>query len=166
MIANTFFFDRWTNYFYDALRRLILTRDPLGNMVRQEWCSCGGLEKLIDANGNSTRWERGAQERITKEVRADNAENRLLAVNNGTHRSEFTYDGLSRRVRIVEKDNSVVTSDHRFLWCDLELCEERDSTGATTTKRFFAQGEEQGTDDFFYTRDHLAAFAISPTPRK
>ena len=33
------------------------------------------------------------------------AENRLTAVNNGTHRSEFSYDGLSRRIRIVEKEN-------------------------------------------------------------
>lgn len=85
------------------------------------------------------------------------AENRLLAISNGTHRSEFTYDGLSRRVRIVEKDNSAVTSDHRFLWCELEPCEERDSTGAATTKRLFVQGEQHGTDNYVYTRDHLGS---------
>src|SRR6266568_3111703 len=39
------------------------------------------------------------------------AENRLTAVNNGTHRSEFSYDGLSRRIRIVEKTNGGITSD-------------------------------------------------------
>jgi len=43
------------------------------------------------------------------------AENRLVAVNQGTHRSEFTYDGESRRVRIVEKENGSVTSDKRYL---------------------------------------------------
>src|SRR5262249_27468287 len=85
------------------------------------------------------------------------AENRLTAVNNGTHRSEFSYDGLSRRIHIVEKDNSVVTTDTRFLWCGEELCEERDSTGGTVTKRFFPHGEQQGTDNFFYTRDHLGS---------
>ena len=85
------------------------------------------------------------------------AENRLIAVNNGTHRSEFSYDGLSRRIRIVEKENSVVTTDTRFLWCREELCEERDSTGAAVAKRLFPQGEQQGADTVFYTRDHLSS---------
>ena len=31
--------------------------------------------------------------------------NRLTAVNKGTHRTEFGYDGLDRRMRIVEKEN-------------------------------------------------------------
>src|SRR5262249_29385391 len=89
------------------------------------------------------------------------AENRLIAVNNGTHRSEFSYDGLSRRIRIIEKENSIVTTDTRFLWCGEELCEERDSMGGTTTKRFFPQGEQQGTDNFFYARDHLGSIRES-----
>jgi YD repeat-containing protein len=82
-------------------------------------------------------------------------ENRLLAVNTGSLRSEFTYDGYSRRVRIIEKDNAIPTNDMRFVWCEEEICEERDSTGATTTKRFFGQGEQQGTENFLYTHDHL-----------
>jgi RHS repeat-associated protein len=104
---------------------------------------------IFDPNGNETS-------DATRTFEWD-AENRLTAINNGTHRSEFTYDGLSRRARIVEKDNNVVTGDTRFLWCSEELCEERDSTGSTTTKRFFPQGEQQGTDTFFYTRDHLGS---------
>ena len=83
------------------------------------------------------------------------AENRLLAIESGTHRSEFTYDGRDRRVRIVEKVNGSTTTDHWYLWCELEICEERDSTGGTVTKRFFPQGEQQGTDHYFYTNDHL-----------
>jgi RHS repeat-associated protein len=85
------------------------------------------------------------------------AENRLLAVENGTHRSEFTYDGQSRRMRIVEKDSGSTSSDTVYLWCNLEICEERDSTGATANKRFFPQGEQQGSSAFFYTRDHLGS---------
>jgi len=102
-----------------------------------------------DANGNMTSDS-------TRTFEWD-AENRLLAVNNGTLRSEFTYDGLSRRIRIIEKNNAVETSNTRFLWCGEEICEERDSTGASTTKRFFAQGEQQGADTFFYKRDHLGS---------
>ena len=66
----------------------------------------------------------------------EKAANRLVGITNGTHVSEFTYDGLSRQVRILEKDNGSTVSDKRFVWCSTELCEERDSTGATVTKRF------------------------------
>jgi RHS repeat-associated protein len=85
------------------------------------------------------------------------AENRLLAIEEGTHRSEFTYDGQSRRVRIVEKDNGSTTSDVTYLWCGLEICEERDSTGVTPTRRSFSQGEQQGSTVFFYSKDHLGS---------
>ncbi len=69
------------------------------------------------------------------------AADRLTAIVLGSHRSEFTYDGLSRRVRITERDNGVVTSDHQVVWCGGAVCEERaiSSGGATVTKRFFAQ---------------------------
>ncbi|HYR83403.1 MAG TPA: RHS repeat-associated core domain-containing protein [Terriglobia bacterium] len=112
----------------------------------------------INASGSTKAFTHDSNGNVTSDGTRTfewDAENRLLAVNNGTHRSEFSYDGLSRRVRIVEKDNSVTTSDTRFLWCNLELCEERDSTGGTVTKRFFPQGEQQGADNFTYAQDHL-----------
>jgi RHS repeat-associated protein len=81
--------------------------------------------------------------------------NRLTAVEQGAHRTEFTYDGWSHRVRIVEKDNGAVTSDVRLLWCGQALCEERGSTGATVTRRYFDHGMQEGGAAFFYARDHL-----------
>ena len=71
--------------------------------------------------------------------------------------SEFTYDGLERRTRIVERTNGVVQSDKRFVWCGTELCEERDATGATVNKRFFGQGEQISGTAYFFTRDHLGS---------
>ena len=63
---------RVTRYYYDALRRLMATRDPAGpRSLAQEWCTCGSLEALVDANGNRTRWERDLQGRVTREIRAD-----------------------------------------------------------------------------------------------
>jgi len=85
------------------------------------------------------------------------AADRLVAMNIGLNRSEFSYDGLGRRVRIVEKTNGVVQSDKRFLWCSFELCEERDSTGASVTKRFFGPGEQISGTSYYFTRDHLAS---------
>jgi hypothetical protein len=81
----------------------------------------------------------------------------LIAVNNGTLRSGFTYDGLGGRVRIIEKENSLTMSQVRFLWCENEICEERDSNGGIVTKRFFNGGEQQRGSNFFYTRDQLGS---------
>ena len=39
---------------------------------------------------------------------------RLLSITQGTHRTEFTYDALSRRVKIIEKDNNVFTTAKRY----------------------------------------------------
>lgn len=86
------------------------------------------------------------------------AENRLTAVNEGgTNRSEFTYDGAGRRVQIVEKTNGMAYSTKTFVWCGMELCEERNSTGTTVTKRFFGQGEQISGTNYYFTRDHLGS---------
>ncbi len=71
--------------------------------------------------------------------------------------SEFAYDGLSRRVGIVEKTNGVVASERRYLWLGATMAEERDATGGTVSKRFFGQGEQVAGENYFYTRDHLGS---------
>jgi len=88
------------------------------------------------------------------------AAERLVAINDGAQRTEFSYDGMGRRARIVEKVNGAVVADNFFLWCGSALCEERDSTGGTVIRRFFPQGEVivgAGTTNLFYTRDHLGS---------
>jgi RHS repeat-associated protein len=85
------------------------------------------------------------------------AEDRLRAVVTGALRSEFTYDGLGRRVRIVEKNGSTVTSDKRFLWVGNEIAEERDASGGTVNKRYFSNGVLIGSSKYFYTKDHLGS---------
>lgn len=90
------------------------------------------------------------------------AANRLIAVNytGTTNRSEFTYDGLSRRVKIVEKTGSTVTSTKQFVWIGSRIAQERDAT-ATNTRRYFRDGERRGLgqvmQSYFYTRDHLGS---------
>jgi RHS repeat-associated protein len=86
------------------------------------------------------------------------AENRLTAINQSATnaRSEFTYDGLGRRVKIVEKTGITVTATRQFIWDGLTIAEELDSTGVLA-KQFFAQGQINGTTPFFYTRDHLGS---------
>jgi RHS repeat-associated protein len=130
----------------------IAAKDYAGNLRTSTYevtQSASARTFTYDANGNTTGDG-------TRTFEWD-AENRLLAIEEGTHRSEFTYDGQSRRVRIVEKDNGSTTSDVTYLWCGLEICEQRASTGESTTKRFFPQGELQSSTTLFYTLDHLGS---------
>ncbi len=60
------------------------------------------------------------------------AENHLTAINIGTHRSEFVYDGLGRRVLITEKDSGAVTSSRRYLWIGDQMVEETDALSASS----------------------------------
>jgi len=83
------------------------------------------------------------------------AENRLVAVNIGTQRSEFTYDGLDRRVRIVEKENAVTVRDAHLIWDRTVIVEERLVTGAIN--RFFDYGEQHDGVARYLTRDHLGS---------
>ena len=55
------------------------------------------------------------------------------------------------------RDQGQVLSTKYFLWCGTELCQERDASGATVTKRFFADGMQTGPFKYFYTRDHLGS---------
>lgn len=77
----------------------------------------------------------------------------------GGGRSEFTYDGLGRRVKIVEKNFSgSVISTKQFVWLGMQIAEERDGNN-NVTKQFFAQGQRDvtGSASYFYTRDHLGS---------
>src|SRR5260221_9522043 len=48
--------NRPTYRYYDAIRELIQTTDPMGRGTWYAWCICGGLSTLTDANGNVTHW--------------------------------------------------------------------------------------------------------------
>lgn len=89
------------------------------------------------------------------------AANRLVALNytGTTKRSEFTYDGLNRRVKIVEKTGGTVTSTKKFVWIGSRIAQERDASNVITG-RYFAEGEQRpatGIQNYYYTRDHLGS---------
>jgi RHS repeat-associated protein len=118
-----------------------------------------GIAKTLryDLNGNLTNL---AAATYTNTYEWD-AAHRFTAINvitaSGTNRSEFTYDGLGRRVQILEKQNGTVVSIRKFLWVGMALCEERDATGTNVTKRFFGPGEQISGTNYFYTMDHLGS---------
>jgi RHS repeat-associated protein len=83
------------------------------------------------------------------------AENRLVSVVSGTQRSEFTYDGVDRRIRIVEKDGAATVSDHQLFWAGTNLIEDRSTSGRVD--RFFTHGEQHDGVARYVTRDHLGS---------
>jgi RHS repeat-associated protein len=86
------------------------------------------------------------------------AADRLTAVNIGAHRSEFSYNGLNQRTRIVEKNNGAIISDRHYIWCGgAQPCEERDTNTGTTLRRFYVLGEQDGASNYYYSKDHLGS---------
>lgn len=116
----------------------------------------GGTPKSFtyDANGNCANFTSGATN-VTYEW---DAENRLVAINNqyNNTRSEFTYDGYGRRVKIIEKANGTATSTNQFVWSGMSLCQQRDGSD-NVTKRFYAEGEQISGANYYFTRDHLGS---------
>jgi RHS repeat-associated protein len=130
----------------------IIAADPSGNVATKSYQVTGSGSTTIftyDGNGNMT--SDGAR---TFEW---DARNQLVTVTSGTHRSEFTYNGLRRRVRVVEKENGVTQSDTRVLWCESDICEERGADGTTVTRRVFVYGEQIAGVVRFFAHDHLGS---------
>lgn len=88
-----------------------------------------------------------------------------LAIPAGTYTFSFqaaqavSINGSSQQVRVALL--GLPTSTKTFVWSGNTLAEERDATGATVTKRFFAEGEQRvgGADagNYYYSRDHLGS---------
>jgi RHS repeat-associated protein len=152
--ANQLLSDSVTNS-GNLINTFAYTYDPLGNRLTEQVGASNYTATYNALNQLSTTTAPGASR--TNEW---DAEDRLVAVNAGNQRTEFSYDGVSRMVTIRQLTNGVQASFRRFVWCDDEICEERDGAGAVT-KRFFEQGAklESGPNagKYFYTRDHLGS---------
>jgi RHS repeat-associated protein len=80
------------------------------------------------------------------------AKNQLVTITQGSNVTKFDYDGQGRRVREWLNGSEV----RQWVWCGLELCEERDASN-NVTKRFYGQGEQISGTSYYYTRDHLGS---------
>src|SRR5207302_1948832 len=123
------------------------------NIVNEIVSQTGGTNRTLTYDSNGSLINDGS----SRTFEWDGA-NRLVAVNyTGTNnRSEFSYDGLSRMVKVVEKTRGRITSTRKFVWCGMEKCEFRDDRDAVT-QFVYPQGQVSGTSPYFYTRDHLGS---------
>ncbi len=137
------------------VKNFVYVYDPAGNRLAEQVSGSNYTATYNPLNQLSTSTAPGASR--TNEW---DAEERLIAVNIGNQRTEFTYDGISRLASLRLLTNGSQVSLRRFIWCGGQICEERDAAGVVT-KRFFGQGVkiEIGTNagNYFYTRDHLGS---------
>ena len=130
----------------------VTATDPSGNAASRSFeIDQSGAPKTFTSDENGNLISDG-----TRSFEWD-ARNQLVAVNVGAHRSEFSYDGTRRRVRIVEKESGVTQSDTRIVWCEDQICEERAADGATVTRRAFGAGEQVAGSNRFFAADHLGS---------
>lgn len=101
-----------------------------------------GAGNLTSDGVNTYTWD--ALNRLTK-----------IAYPAGTS-SEFTYDAFGRRVRIVEKSGSTVTSDRYYVWDQMKIAEQRDASG-TLLRRYYDDGFMDGSTPYLYDKDHLGS---------
>ena len=58
---------------------------------------------------------------------------------------------------VKELTSSVETKNETFVWCEDRICQKRASNASTIVRNFFKQGFEEGSSDYFYTRDQLGS---------
>jgi RHS repeat-associated protein len=131
------------------------TYDPAGNRLTEQAAGSNYTSTYNGLNEISTTTAPG----VTRSNEWD-ALNRLVAVNVGHQRTEFSYDGRSRMVALRKLVNGSEITLRRFVWCGGRICEERDTAGVVT-RRFFGQGmrveSSPNAGNYFYTRDHLGS---------
>ena len=148
---------------YDAADQLLSVAESGNNPVNYGYGYDAAANRLFESTNNVRRsFSYNALNQLASSSDANaanavyqwDAEQRLVGIVRGTNQSLFFYDGLGRRARIVESSGGLTAADRRFVWCGTEICEEWDANNLLVN-RFFAQGEQQGGANLFYTQDHL-----------
>jgi RHS repeat-associated protein len=138
-------------YGYDA-RSNLTSITAQGKTQSLKYTATNALEAAAyDANGNpeqldDTKYDWDAQDRLVKIIAGD-------------RQSDFSYDGLDRIVRIVERRAGKVEKDHAYGWCGAVRCLERDNlqSGSPVSKQYFGQGFIAGGKRYYYVTDHLGS---------
>jgi RHS repeat-associated protein len=157
---------RWTQTFYDALRRPLATRDATGQTTHYQYggsgctsCSGGGdrLTKLVDPNGNATTWDYDLQGRVTQETRADGSS------------ESYAYDMTSSRLEQKTDRKNVTTTFEYFLDGSLKRRSYSDTTPAVNITYDPVDGTmltaANGTDTLTWTYDNMDRVATEASTK-
>src|SRR5437762_11233060 len=121
----TYGYDTASNRTSETVATTTTTSTP--NNVNEITSQTGGVNRTLtyDLSGSIT------SDGSTRTFEWDGA-NRLVAINytGFTTRSELTYDGLSRLVKIVEKTGGTINSTRNVVWYGQAKLEFRDAVDA------------------------------------
>ena len=126
--------------------------DPAGNRLSE---TTNGVTRTFQYN-SLNQLVSSSDTTATNVLYQWDAEQRLVGIIKGTNQSQFFYDGLGRRLRIVETSGNVTNAERRFVWGGPEICEEHNANDVVVN-RYFDQGEQQNGTNLYYTRDHLGS---------
>ena len=162
------------NYIYDDADRLTATQHSAGGNFSYDYDAGDNLTSINGAIGhyntvnqlvvlNSDSFSYDANGNLEDDgVRTYqwDAENRLLAIgykNDASKATTFRYDGMGRRLAIIET-NGGATTETRHLWCGDTLCQAR-TVNDTVTRRYYSEGVAipQGGTLLYYGTDHLGS---------
>lgn len=82
---------------FDAMRRPTKQTDPLGRVIRYQWCSCGSLASLTDPMGRTTEWQSDVQGRPVRKLFGDGSQ------------VSYLYENATSRLRQVIDEKQQVT---------------------------------------------------------
>src|SRR5204862_5543448 len=123
----TYGYDTASNRTSETVATTTTTSTP--NNVNEITSQSGGVNRTLTYDFNGSITSDGG----TRTFEWDGA-NRLVAINytGFTTRSEFSYDGLSRVAKIIEKTGATVNSTRKIVWHGQQKIEFRDATDAVT----------------------------------
>lgn len=140
----------------NPIQTYVYNYDPASNRVTE---TVGGVPRHASYNALNQLTSNSATLNSSETYEWD-AEHRLRAVNQGNRRTEFDYDGLSRRVQTRSFLNGAQVSHRHFVWKGNEICEERDNSNQVV-KRFLPQGFRMELGPilgmYYYSKDHLSS---------
>lgn len=92
----------WTRTRYNHLRQPVMQLDSLARLTQWEWCKCGSLSKLIDAQNKVTSWKRDIQGRVIEKILPDGK------------KYAITYQPLSGRPKDAAYPQDAATASTTF----------------------------------------------------
>lgn len=163
-----------TTYTYDEANRLTAASvggdpnrtitygyDPASNITSTTGSSAPASTSYTETNAvaGAAYDSNGSPTALDGATYVWDAANRLIAAARDGVETSFTYDGLSRIIRIVEKTSAGTVADHAYTWCGTVRCLEHDNLqpGSPVSKQYFAHGVIAGGDALYYVNDHLGS---------
>ena len=156
--------DNW-NLDYDAADQLLdVFQSGLTPLSCHETYDLAGNRLSETTNGSTRSFQYNALNQLifSSDTTAINpvyqwdAEQRLVGVVRGTNQSQFFYDGLGNRLRIVELSGGQTNTERRFVACDRAICEEHNA-GDQVVNRYYDWGEQHSGTNLYYTLDRLGS---------